>query len=371
MPRSWLTDQVLGDPFLIDDLARAFAAREGEDGYLLARRMLDDRLRRMVHWPRGLDYARIADDLATGGRDEDATRLRRVAATDGLLTEAMARWNTRYGGRAETGREAEASRLIDAGLIDFDDEGPFPGIDGALYWPGYTSLELGPVQAPVVAVAGRGLRELVTGFDDENAVARWLHDRGPMASGPLGVPDVPALPRAVAEEHILARMLRRRGDVRAMAAQVPPATFTADARFDIYAAIITVASRGQPWDVSDVNSELGDRMNWIPEWALPRYGGDNAPWAHAYLRRLAATEPLSYAPLRLVAEDTLAQLRSEGPEAAAEERRGEAAGRPWRLPENDRWERYTSSAQNQAPLPLKARRPSPRAPGPGGPAPRP
>ena len=364
-PRSWLTSEVLMDPLLFSDLRLAFEARAGADGYLLARRLVDERLRAVVHWPRGCDYAQVADDLAAGGRQDEAALLRKVAATDGLLTEAQARWNSRYAGRAETGAEREARRLIEAGLIDFDPDGPYPGIDGSLYWPGYTSLETGPVQVPVVAVAGRGLRELVTGFDDQAAVARWLHDRGPMASGPLGVPDVPSLPRAVLEEHILARMLRRPGSARAMAEQVPPVTFTADARYDIYAAIIYVASRGRPWDSRHVKSELGHRMNGVPDWALPRYGGQGGPWAQAYLRRLAATEPLSYAASQLVADDTQAQFRAGGPAAAAQ-RPAEAISRPRPIPETGRWQRRTSVADRQAD---RTWRPPPE-PGPHGPVPR-
>ena len=366
VPRSWLTSEVLLDPFLFRDAAAALAAGSGQDGELAARRLVDDRLTRMVHWPRGLDYAQIADDLAALGRDDDAALLCRLAGTDGLLLEAQARWNTRYDSRAETSAEREARLLIDAGLIDFDPAGPYPGIDGSLYWPGYTSLEYGPVQAPVVAVAGRGLRELVTGFDNDAAVQRWLHDRGPMASGPLEAPDVSALPRAMAEEHILARLLRRHDDMRALAARVPPATFTADARYDIYAAIITVASRGQPWDARHVDAELGNRINWVPSWALPRYGGHSAPWAHAYLHRLDVTEPVSYAVSRLVAEDTRARLAARGQDAGRQPSvRTAAAPRP--LPEIERWRRYTAQPADR-PAP-EHRRPGP-SPEHDGPAPR-
>jgi len=72
-----------------------------------------------------------------------------------------------------------------------DPGGPFPGIDGSLYWPGYTSLETGTRQRPVIVVAGRGMRELVTGFDDQQAAARWLHNRGrcPAGRSPGPAPD--------------------------------------------------------------------------------------------------------------------------------------------------------------------------------------
>ena len=344
MPKSWLTSEVRMDPFLLEDARRACADRGGgENGYLAARRLLDQRLRRMVHWPAEQDYAQLAGDLAAEGREEDATLLRQVAATGGLLTEAQARWNTRYAARAETADDLDARRLIDAGLIDFDPEGPYPGIDGSLYWPGYTSLEAGQRQVPVVLVAGRGMRQLVTGFDDQAAVARWLHDRGPMASGPLTQPDVPSLPRALLEEHILARMLYRPGDLPGAMASLPATTFTADVRYDIYAAIITLARSGQPWDLWHVAAELGRRMDWVPDWALPCYGGQGGPWAQAYLRRLTSTEPVSYAVPRLLADDRQVQLRPEGPEARAQRPAG-TMRRPWGMPGNDRRPEHTPDA---------------------------
>ena len=98
---------------------------------------------------------------------------------------------------------------------------------------------------------------------------RWLHDRGPMASGPLIAPDVPLLPRAVLEEHILARMLCRPGDLPASLAALPLTTFTADARFDIYAAIITVARNGKAWNLEHVAAELARRMDWVPTGPCP------------------------------------------------------------------------------------------------------
>jgi hypothetical protein len=364
-PRSWLTGEVRMDPFLLRDAHRVYADRGGgEDGYLAARRLLDQRLRQMVHWPAGREYAVLADDLAAEGKADDAALLRQIAATDSLLTEAQTLWNTRYATRPQTGGERETRRLIDAGLVDFDPDGPYRGIDGSRYWPGYTSLETGQQQVPVVLVAGRGLSQLVTGFGDEAAVGRWLHNRGPMASGPLTPPEVPALPRAVLEEHILARMLYRPGDLPVSMASLPVSTFTADARYDIYAAIITVASPGQPWDLQHVAAELAHRMDWVPEWALPRHGGQGAPWPQTYLRRLADTEPLSYAVPRLIADDTQANLRSAGLQSAAR-RPAEALRHPRGAPGNDRRHQHTLCIQADAiPQPWRS------SPGPEGPAPR-
>ena len=332
------------DPLLLRDAHRVYADRGGqEDGYLAARRLLDERLRQMVHWPTGQEYARLAEDLDADGRWADAALLRRIAGTDSLLTEAQTRWNTRYDRRPQTAGERGTRRLIHAGLIDFDPDGSYRGIDGSTYWPGYTSLETGPRQVPVVLVSGRGLWQLVTGFDDQAAVERWLHDRGPMASGPLIAPDVPLLPRAVLEEHILARMLCRPGELPASMASLPLTTFTADARYDIYAAIITVASTGQRWNLEHVADELGRRMDWVPEWAMPRHGGRGTPWPQAYLRRLADTEPLTYAVTRLLADDTRARLESAAPEVEAQRRTGTARRTP-EISGSGRWSKHTAEA---------------------------
>jgi len=268
LPQSWLAGEVLMDPFLLREARAAYADRGGgAGGYLAARRLLDQRLRAMVHWPRARDYADLADDLAAAGRDDDAILLRRVAATRALLTEAQTRWNTRYDRRAETARDRDVRRLIQGSLIDIDPDAPYPGVDGSLYWPGYTSLHAGD-QLPVIMVSGRGLRELITGFDGHPAAERWLRSRGPTATGPLTPPDVPALPRAVLEEHILARMLQAPATIPAAMTTLPPATFTTDARYDIYAAITTLARRGGSWDTGDVAAELARRADWIPGWAL-------------------------------------------------------------------------------------------------------
>jgi hypothetical protein len=343
-PASWLAGEVRVDPLLLRDAHRVYADRGGqEDGYLAARRLLDERLRQMVHWPAGQEYARLAEDLDADGRWADAALLRQIAATDHLLTEAQTRWNTRYATRPRTADERDTRRLIDAGLIDFDPDGSYRGIDGSNYWPGYTSLETGQQQAPVVLVSGRGLWQLVTGFDDQAAVERWLHDRGPMASGPLIAPDVPLLPRAVLEEHILARMLYRPGDLPASLASLPLTTFTADGRYDIYAAIITVARTGQRWNLEHVAAELGRRMDWVPEWALPSHGGQGTPWPQAYLGRLANTEPLGYAVPRLLAEDTQARLESAAPEVEAQLRPG-TARRTSEMRGTGRWPEHTNEA---------------------------
>ena len=130
-------------------------------------------------------------------------------------------------------------------------------------------------------------------------------------------------------------------------------------------ARIHVSSRGQPWDTRDVKSELVHRMNWVPEWALPRYDGHGAPWAQAYPHRLAHTEPLSYPVLRLIADGTLAQLSLKG--------RMLPAQRPASAVRYPRGCRETTGGTSTLPAPtrIRRRRPGGRCPSLGQTAQRP
>ena len=57
---SWLAARYAGS-VAAPGRHRVYADRGGqEDGYLAARRLLDERLRQMVHWPTGQEYARLA-----------------------------------------------------------------------------------------------------------------------------------------------------------------------------------------------------------------------------------------------------------------------------------------------------------------------
>ena len=325
-PASWLTGEVRMDPFLLRDAHRVYADRGGrEDGRLAARRLLDERLRQMVHWPTGQEYARLAEDLDADGRWADAALLRQIAATDHLLTEAQTHWNTRYATRPQTAGERDTRRLIDAGLIDFDPDGPYRGIDGSNYWPGYTSLETGPQQAPVVLVSGRGLLATghrIRGPGGGRAVAARPRPDGQRTAHPAG--------RAVAAAG-------RPGGAHPGADAVPPRRsprldgLTAAHHLHRGRALRHLRRhhhRGQHADShgtsEHVAAELGRRMDWVPEWALPRHGGQGTPWPQAYLRRLANTEPLSYAVPRLLADDTQARLESAAPEAGAQRSAGAA-----------------------------------------------
>ena len=112
------------------------------------------------------------------------------------------------------------------------------------------------------------------------------------------------LPRAVLEEHILARLLNPDGDLPSGSMKAPPITFTADTRYDIYAAITTVVRSGQAPSVEQVSAELSRHMDWIPNWAL---GDQGAARAQSYLRRLAITEPTTFTLQRLMVADTEAR----------------------------------------------------------------
>jgi len=99
---------------------------------------------------------------------------------------------------------------------------------------------------------------------------------------------------------------------------------------------------------------------------LPRHGGQGTPWPQAYLRRLANTEPLSYAVPRLLADDVRARLESALPEAGAQRWVG-AARRTSEIPGNGRRSEHAVGARPDA-IPQTWR--PPIWPGPEGPAPR-
>jgi hypothetical protein len=140
-----------------------------------------------------------------------------------------------------------------------------------------------------------------------------------MASDPLRPPEVPVLPRTVLEEHILARLLYAHAVLPARSTDAPPTTFTADTRYDIYAAITTLARAGQRPTSERAAAELSRRIDWTPEWALPAYGGHGAPWASTYLHRLAMTEPTTFTLQRLVASDAAARHTSNSSRPATTE----------------------------------------------------
>jgi hypothetical protein len=258
----------------------------GLDGDLAARRVLDAELRASSGWPTEGDYLTAAADYDRGGQLEDAEFLRRVAGTDRAIDTARTWWNLRYQDRPRTPADDLIASMRQAGLIEFDPAGPYLGVDGASYEPGV--LPLGAVLEPVVVVSGRGASELITGWPDYAAMSEWIATRGTTASGPLTPPPGRRDCRTWQEDQILARLLTSPSDAPLIAASVPPGTFTTDVRYDIYQAIVQVRNLG-PYAPGDISAEFARRMTAVPGHGLARYGGAAAPFARAYLARLADT----------------------------------------------------------------------------------
>jgi hypothetical protein len=259
----------------------------GEDGSLAARRELDSVLRALTGWPSGADYARIARHYAAAGREEDAALLRQVAGTDGLVAEAKTRWNQRYDHRPPSVGEKLARQLRVGGFIDFDPAGPYHGTDGALYGPGM--LGNGLPETPVVVISSRGMSELVADWPSYADMSIWVASRGTTGSGELTPPPVPYPPRAWREEALLARLVSSPRDASRLAEGLSADTFTTDVRFDIYAAVISLARQGRGYTPERITAEIARQLTWVPDHALSHYGGPGAPWAHAFLARLADT----------------------------------------------------------------------------------
>lgn len=213
--------------------------------------------------------------------------------------------SARYAGRPVTDRERIAASVTAAGLIDFDPDGPVTGIDGATYRPGHISEGAGIPSGFVVLVDSAGMSELTGPFTGYEAQRRWLADRGPTAVGDLAEPetrlDVP--PRLVLEERVLAGLLARPREFAEISFTLPPDSFTADARYEIYAAMMLAARSQQRWKADDLDAELAQRAG----------GGAGGPWALTYLRRLrqvhADQETTCQASRRITLEDSVARMR--------------------------------------------------------------
>jgi len=335
----WLTDILQSDVTMLGMAGEQYAAgTDAETGALAARRSLDGQLRVTSGWPRPEDYARMAADYEAAGRADEAALLRRVAETEELRAEARARWNHRYTGHPAGTADEMIATMADSGMIDFDPDGPYRGIDGALYRPG--ALAITDLEHPIVVVATRAGLELAVEWADYAAMSAWTAGRGSTASGPLDAPPTPGGHRfrPWREEQVLARMLEAAGEVTALAAALPPDTFTADVRYDIYAAIISVTSQGQRPGPENVAAELDRRLAWLPDHALPAYGGPAGLAAQAYLSRLAATPVTSAEAIE--AASTLhqedAQNRARGL-TRSPELTGDPGPRPRHVPEQANW----------------------------------
>lgn len=288
--RWWLTGILQSDVTVLRMAGEQYeAAADAQAGALAARRSLDGQLRAMSGWPRPEDYLQMSFDYQAAGRTGEAALLRVAAATAGLQAEARARWNHRYSGRPAGTADEMITTMADSGMISFDPDGPFRGIDGASYRPG--TLMIVDCEYPVVVVGTRAGVSLAVDWADYAAMAGWIAGRGSTASGPVAPPATPEGHRfrPWREEQVLGRMLHVPGEVPALAATLPPDTFTSDVRYDIYAAILAVTSRGLPPSPERVATELRERMAWVPDHALPLYGGPAGATAQAYLSRLASS----------------------------------------------------------------------------------
>jgi hypothetical protein len=380
----WLTDLLQSDVTMLRMAGEQYAgATDAETGALAARRSLDGLLRVMSGWPRPEDYARMAADYEAAGRAGEAALLRQIAATEGLQAEARARWNHRYAGRPASPADEMIARMADGGMIDFDPDGPYRGTDGASYRPGV--LTITGLEHPVVMVATRAGLELAVDWPDYATMSAWTAGRGSTGSGPLDAPPVPNGHsfRPWREEQVLARMLEAPAEVPALSAGLPPDTFTADVRYDVYAAILAVTSRGQRPDPEDVAVELGRQLAWLPDHALPAYGGPAGRTAQAYLSRLllspATSSEAIAAATTLHQEDSRNRARGL---TRSPERTGDPGPRPRHAPEQANWlqlaagQAIPGSSMMTAPGPPPAAGPAappdhglpPPQPRPGGPA---
>jgi hypothetical protein len=286
----WLTSVLQSDVTVLRIAADAAAAGgDAATGALAARRAPDEQLRQMTGWPRAEDYARMAADYQAQGRAAEAALLRQAAATDDLAAEARARWNHRYTGRPVGTADEMMTAAEQNGMLGYDPDGPYRGIDGALYRPGI--LTIADAEHPVVVVSARGGSSFAIDWHDYAAMSAWVASRGTTGSGLLARPPVPYghLFRPAQEEAVLARMLAAPGEAPALAAGLPPDTFTSDVRYDIYAAILATTSQAQRPTPERVAAEMDRRIAWVPEHALAAYGGHVGSLARTYLSRLAET----------------------------------------------------------------------------------
>lgn len=370
----WLTGRVLADRELRWYLEALAARREpaGPEDLLAMRQRLDEQIRDAIRWPGADDYTAVARDLTAIGQSGVAEVFRRAAHATRLADEAEARWEHRYAHRPQTGRERVYQDLLDGGPLSFGAGQPARGIDGALYLPGHVSD--GALTGFAVAVHARGAFELVTGFAGYADQQRWIADRGTTATGPLRFPEAGDPPRVTLEEQVLAGFLADPGSFAACAAKLPPDTFTSDARYEIYAAMLHLDARPRSWYGWQVPDEITRRSAWLPGQALREAGGSGAPLISAYCDRLAVTEvsasAAEAAARTLHAEDTRGRARPSWPGLVAAGKAALRTAEPGELPDVARWRQIRRRAEPGRPprRPAGFMPPAPAAP--AGPEPR-
>jgi hypothetical protein len=231
-------------------------------------------------------------------------------------------WRRRYAARAPARREAHARQYVDQGLVTWDPDGPYPGIDGARYLPGGLDVDCGfPEPLPVVLVTTRAMTEIILGWGSWPEATGWVASRGTTGTGELDPPPAAASARCTLEETVLAHALRHPGDLPALAGYLPSDTWTSDVRYDVWAALLDIRQAGQRACRETVTVALGKRATVIPprHWQ-EHYGGRGLPWAIAYLRRLGQTMPDPAA-----ARSAAVSLRGEDQQAIARQASGPAA----------------------------------------------
>jgi DnaB-like helicase N terminal domain len=349
----WLTRLLLENPDVLQEAA-AIAGAGDDHAYVQARQMIGRYLREASGWPRGADYGMMAHELGNA-------LLWKVAGTDALLAEDRAARGSRYAARPVTDRERILASVLDGELIDFDPDGPVTGIDGSVYRPGHIGEDEGNrtgFAGFVIVAEGTGMGELIATFSGYEPQRRWLADRGHTAVGELTEPELglSSPPRLVLEERVLAGLLACPRAFGEISFALPPDSFTADARYEIYAAMIALAQDGRRWYADDVATELGRRLG------MPQ-DSSGSPWVLTYLRRLrqAQTDPdATYqASRKITMEDSCARMRPGQLEAIRNRIRQSAHHRP---PEAVTW-----YAQRCAAAPVLEPDRSPRLP--RGPAP--
>jgi hypothetical protein len=282
-PVGWLATALAAEPVTFMLARQAFAQAGGGDaGTLAVRRLLDGELRETAGWPRAGEYRQAAADLAAIGKVPDAEMLSMAASADHLLRIRQDRWVHRYDNRTETPREEVLRWLLRAGWFDLDPAGPYVGVDGVDYEPGVQVH--GREGQPVVVVTSRAMREVITGWRDYEQARQWVASRGSTGSGDLDGPSAVTESRLGREERVLAFLMVSGRAVGEVAAMLPPETFTSDVRYDLYAAMTTVAARDGRCAEPALRRELARRAAWVPDHALPAYLA-----LEPYLSRLAST----------------------------------------------------------------------------------
>ena len=235
-------------------------------------------------------------------------------------------WRRRYAQRATTWREIQARQAAQAQDVDWDPAAPYgPGIDGALYTPGWR--EDGP--GAVLLIKTRAMTELIRGWDSHQQMQDWVASRGTTGSGRLAVPAAARQARCVAEETVLSHMLANPGDAAAIGVYLPPRTWTSDVRHDLASAILLVARTGRRHGFAEhVVQALEQRAPSIPPSQLRQYGGRGMRWARQYLARLDETP----VPVENARSAAMALRMEDAQAASMTARRRSASGRRWAAP---------------------------------------